>query len=131
MAEDNKINQLVARKILGKWNINLDIAEDGVEAVEMVNKNNYDLILMDIHMPNMDGYDATIAIRNMEDNDKRNIPIIALTASAFNTVSEKAIEIGMNDHMGKPFKPIDLFNKISQCLTSHREENGRLAIRIS
>ncbi len=116
LAEDNKINQLVASKILSKWNVELEIANDGLEVLDMVNKNHYDVILMDIHMPNLDGYDATIAIRQMNNITKRNIPIIALTASAFSTVSDKAIEIGMNDHLGKPFKPAELFNKMYNCL---------------
>ncbi len=122
MAEDNTINQVVAQKILSRWGVELDIAKDGLEVLDKMKSNDYDVILMDIHMPNMDGYDATIFIRNMKDKYKRNIPIIALTASAFNSVSDKAMELGMNDHLGKPFVPAELFDKISRCVKAFQNE---------
>lgn len=122
MAEDNKINQLVAQKILGKWEIDLELANDGLEAYEMLQQNDYDLILMDIHMPIMDGYDATRKIRALP-GKKGNIPIIALTASAFSTVAEEAREAGMNDHLGKPFKPDALFDKILLCMALAETNN--------
>jgi len=120
MAEDNKINQIVASKILKKWKVQLDIANDGLEAIEKMKVKDYDVVLMDIHMPNMDGYDATEAIRAMEGR-KGNTPIIALTASAFSTVAEKAKAIGMDDHLGKPFKPDELFDKIIQSIASRSQ----------
>ncbi len=117
MAEDNKINQLVARKILKKWNVVLEVANDGLEALQLLKEYDYDIILMDIHMPNMDGYETTKQIRKLS-SYKKDIPIIALTASAFSSVAEQAKTIGMNDHLGKPFKPDELFDKISNCISS-------------
>jgi len=115
MAEDNKINQIVARKTLAKWNVDLAIANDGVEVVDMFKKGEYDIILMDINMPNMNGYDACKAIRKLEQG-KDEIPIIALTASAFATIAVEAKKVGMNDHLGKPFDPLELYDKIKNCI---------------
>ncbi len=123
LAEDNKINQLVAKKILAKWKVSIDVAENGIEAVDMHKKNDYDIILMDIHMPEMDGYEATEVIRKLNDQAKREIPIIALTASAFSSVAKKTTLVGMNDHVGKPFKPEELFQKMMFHLTASRMEN--------
>ncbi len=113
LVEDNKMNQLVAGKFLGKWKASFDIAENGIEAVESVLKNRYDLILMDLHMPEMDGYEATQKIRAME-NEKRNTPIIALSASTGPGAEEKMEQTGMNGFVAKPFNPKDLFNAIKR-----------------
>ena len=114
LAEDNKINQLVAKKILAKWKVHLDIANDGVEVLEYLRKYDYDVILMDIQMPNMNGYEATKAIRAL-DNDKSNIPIIALTASDY-SIAMNIKSSGMNDFLTKPFNPNDLHTRISKCI---------------
>ena len=120
MAEDNKINQIVARKTLAKWKVELAIANDGLEVVDMYKKGDYDLILMDINMPNMNGYEAAIEIRKLEGH-KGEVPIIALTASAFATVAEEAKAVGMNDHLGKPFNPHELYDKIKNALEAAKE----------
>ncbi len=112
LAEDNKINQLVATKILKKWNIEVTVANDGVEAVKYMETEDFDLILMDINMPNMDGYSATRKIREMVDPIKANIPIVALTASILSAVDSKVFVVGMNAHVGKPFRPDELFSVI-------------------
>ena len=116
LVEDNKINQLVVAKLLRKLNIDVVTADNGLEALEAIDKIYFDLILMDIQMPKMDGYRATAEIRKNPDERKRETPIIALTASAFLTEKEKAKLFGMNDHVGKPFGQEDLLDKINDCL---------------
>lgn len=114
LAEDNKINQLVAKKILSKWKVKLDIANDGEEVLEYLEKQAYDVILMDIHMPRMDGYQATKAIRAL-DNEKAKTPIIALTASDY-SISENIRKSGMDDFLAKPFNPNELHNRICKAI---------------
>lgn len=116
LVEDNRINQLVVAKMLRKLGIDVTTANDGLLALEAFEHKNFDLVLMDIQMPNMDGYRATAEIRKHSDPAKRDIPIIALTASAFLTEKEKAKLFGMNDHVGKPFGPEELLEKISTCI---------------
>ncbi|RMG83848.1 MAG: response regulator [Bacteroidetes bacterium] len=116
LVEDNKINQLVVAKMLRKLHMEVVTADDGLKALEALEKESFDLILMDIQMPNMDGYRATAEIRKHPDPNVREIPIIALTASAFLTEKEKAKLFGMNDHVGKPFAPEELLEKISNLL---------------
>ncbi len=122
LVEDNKINQLVVAKMLKKLGVLVTTANNGQEALEAFNENYFDLVLMDIQMPIMDGYRATAEIRKSIDTRKRDVPIIALTASAFLTEKEKAKLFGMNDHVGKPFGPDDLLGKISHCLTTAKIE---------
>ncbi|MEM1321247.1 MAG: tetratricopeptide repeat protein [Bacteroidota bacterium] len=116
LVEDNKINQLVVAKMLRKLGIEVITADNGFEALDAFENSYFDLVLMDIQMPGMDGYRATAEIRKSIDPRKRDVPIIALTASAFLTEKEKAKLFGMNDHVGKPFGPDDLLMKISNCL---------------
>ncbi len=121
VVEDNKINQVVVSKILNRLGVQVSVANNGAEAVEAVNINDFDLILMDIQMPLMDGYRATAEIRRHPNENKSNIPIIALTASAFLTEKEKAVLFGMNDHVGKPFSPDELIEKIKNCLAAFKK----------
>jgi len=122
LVEDNKINQLVVAKLLRKLNMDVVTADNGLEALEAIDKMYFDLCLMDIQMPKMDGYRATAEIRKNTDPRKRDMPIIALTASAFLTEKEKAKLFGMNDHVGKPFGQEDLLEKISDCLAIHAKQ---------
>lgn len=111
LVEDNKVNQLVAEKFLKKWNIEVSIAENGQEAVELLEHGHtYDLILMDLQMPIMDGYEATKRIREMD----QNVPILALTASVRVGQRNRAMRVGMNDFLIKPLTPTDLYTKISR-----------------
>ena len=110
LVEDNHINQILAITILEGWGFKVDLAENGEEAVEKVANAQYDLILMDIHMPKMDGYEATLQIRN---NLKNTTPIIALTASALASENKKCFKAGMNDFVSKPFDPDVLLTKIN------------------
>ena len=112
IAEDNPVNVMLMKKLLSKWNIAPTIAENGERAVELVQYGNFDIILMDLQMPVMNGFDATIEIRKMADPSKSQLPIIALTASALFDVKEKVYESGMNDYVAKPFKPTELLEKM-------------------
>jgi PAS domain S-box-containing protein len=108
LVEDNTVNQFVAAKFLEKWKIATDFAENGIEAVKKVQEKYYDLILMDLQMPDMDGYEATTIIRNLPGKHYKNIPIVALTASAMLGMKDKVISVGMNDFISKPFNPDEL-----------------------
>ena len=118
LVEDNKLNQIVALKVLKKFEVVTALAQNGQEAVEMVQKEDYDLILMDIHMPIMDGIEATKNIRALNNEIKNKIPIIALSADAYSDKVKAATECGMNDYLSKPFKPGDLFQKIQTNIDS-------------
>ncbi len=122
VVEDNKINQLVVRKMLTKLGVKVTTANNGLESLDRINETYFDLILMDIQMPKMDGYRATAEIRKSHDPTIANVPIIALTASAYLTEKDKAQLFGMNDHVGKPFGPEELMEKISNCLA--RKDKG-------
>ncbi len=105
LAEDNELNAEIAIAFLERMGVTADRAEDGVICVDKLEKEpagTYDLILMDVQMPNMDGYKATQVIRQLPDAKKANIPIVAMTANAFAEDRRKAIEMGMNDHLAKP-----------------------------
>ena len=108
LVEDNLINVMVGKQILEKAKLQVDVANNGLIAVNKVKENNYDAILMDIQMPVMDGYNATIEIRKFN----KNIPILALSASVFMEVKDKINESGMNGFIFKPFEPHDLLNQI-------------------
>lgn len=109
VVEDNRINRMLAFSLLSKWGVSYDWAEHGEEAISLIKENPYDLILMDMQMPIMDGLEATEKIRNEMHLD---IPIIALTANAFKDDAQKCLESGMNDVVTKPFEPSLLYNKI-------------------
>lgn len=135
ITEDNKMNQLVVSKLMSKWGVQIDIAEDGQEAIEMTMNKAYDIILMDLQMPNIDGYDATIAIRNNKQNLCNNTPIIALTASVTGDVKDKCLSIGMNDYVSKPIEPILLNQKISyfypsRIINEDQKINGKAYVNL-
>jgi PAS domain S-box-containing protein len=111
VVEDNYMNRKYISTLLTKWRIEHDIAHHGKEGFAMARKKPYDLILMDVQMPEMDGYETTIAIRNSQ-NFNRETPIIALTASALVSQKDRALTVGMNDYLSKPFKPAQLFEKL-------------------
>jgi PAS domain S-box-containing protein len=111
LVEDNEINQQVAQEILEDAMLVVEVANDGQEGVEMATKNPYDVILMDIQMPVMSGFEATEKIRNF-DSEVRDIPIIAMTAHAMAGDREKSIKGGMNDHVTKPINPDELFGSL-------------------
>lgn len=111
LAEDNDLNAEIAMTVLAGAGMEVDRAADGIQCIDMLEKAEpgyYDLILMDIQMPNMDGYKATMLIRKLDDKRLANIPIIAMTANAFNEDRKKAFEAGMNGHIAKPISAVDL-----------------------
>lgn len=111
LAEDNTLNQLIAKNVLMRYGCTIDVAENGAIAVEMLKYGVYDMILMDIQMPIMDGYTASQKIR-AEVN--KTIPIIAMTAHVMTGEREKCISFGMNDYISKPFKLKDLYRTIQK-----------------
>ncbi|MCB0275659.1 MAG: response regulator, partial [Calditrichaeota bacterium] len=113
LVEDNKVNQKVAQKMLENLGYGVDIAGDGVEALKAVDHQTYDLIFMDIQMPNLDGLSATRAIREKE-SDQPPVPIVALTANAMKGDREKCLEAGMNDYLSKPFKKKELLEILNK-----------------
>lgn len=117
VVDDNQINRLLINKILTKWGVKTEFAENGVEAIEKVEATpDYDVILMDINMPKMGGIEATEILRAKPDSYFQQVHIIALTASILNP---EAGEIGgMNDYILKPFEPAILFEKLSQLQNS-------------
>ena len=112
LVEDHPINQMLAVKVLSDWGFNVDTAENGLIALDMVSKKDYKLILMDISMPEMDGYETTKEIRSGKHTANSDLPIIAMTASAFIGDNQKCFKAGMNDYITKPFDPKSLLEKI-------------------
>ncbi|UII21347.1 response regulator [Fulvivirga ligni] len=110
LVEDNQVNQLIACKFLENWNIEVEVADDGQIALEKLLLNSYDLVLMDLQMPVMDGYEATRQIRKNSAFD--DLPIIALTADATTNIKERVLEVGMNDFLTKPINPDEMKSKI-------------------
>ena len=119
LVEDNEINQEIAREILGDAGLVIDIVGDGTEAVDTIKNvepGTYDLILMDIQMPIMDGYEATRQIRALDDSARSSIPIVAMTANAFDEDRQKAMEAGMNSHVAKPIDIPKLMETLTDIL---------------
>jgi PAS domain S-box-containing protein len=116
LAEDNLVNQKIALRLLEKAGLSADLAKNGKEAVDAVRKTNYDLILMDCQMPEMDGFEATAAIRKLEDATRRHTPIVALTANAMTGDRERCLDCGMDDYVSKPFDVKALQRLITQWL---------------
>jgi len=117
VVEDNPINSLLVIKVLKKQGYETDVAENGKIALDKYHTNNYDIILMDLQMPEMDGYETTLHIRELK-TVKKNIPIIAMTAHTIKGEYERCMEIGMNNFISKPFQPADLYEKINTLLES-------------
>ena len=119
LAEDNEMNQMLARRVFEKWNFHLEVANNGQIAVERLAKEHFDLVLMDVQMPEMDGYAATQYIRTKLPKEKSGIPILAMTAHAIVGEAEKCISLGMNDYISKPFNRNVLYGKICALLKLH------------
>ncbi|MCP4701987.1 MAG: transporter substrate-binding domain-containing protein [Gammaproteobacteria bacterium] len=114
LAEDNAINQQVARELLEGAGISVSVACNGLEAIDVLQKETFDLVLMDIQMPQMDGYQAAEIIR--QNQEFKDLPIIAMTAFAMQSDREKCLAAGMNDHITKPFDPNSFFRTLGQWL---------------
>ena len=112
LVEDNKVNQKIASVMMTKLHLDLDIANDGQEAVQLLAQRDYDVVLMDCQMPVMDGFEATACIRLGEQGVRQpDIPIIAMTANAMTGDRDQCLEVGMNDYISKPIDP-QLFHEI-------------------
>ena len=123
LAEDNDLNAEIAQTILERAGLFVDRVKNGIECVNRVIENpvgTYDVILMDIQMPKMDGYKATCEIRNLQDKAKACIPIVAITANAFEEDKKKAIDVGMDDHISKPINIEDLFVVLTDILNKQK-----------
>ncbi len=118
LVEDNKINQVITKKMLAKKDITCDIAENGLMAVEMARENTYDGVLMDIHMPGISGVEATIEIRKFD----KETPIIALTAISLDDSLESFYAAGCNDVVTKPFKPEVFYQKIGENILEEKAD---------
>ncbi|MCB1315689.1 MAG: response regulator, partial [Leptospiraceae bacterium] len=120
LVEDNEINIMVARRYIQNWGLHCVVARNGEEALQVVATDKFDLILMDLRMPGIDGYETTRRIK--ENEAYRSIPVIALTANVLVDTRQRALECGMVDYVCKPFDPVDLQQKIAIALESVREE---------
>ena len=119
LAEDNDLNAEIAEAILERAGLKIERVEDGIQCVNRITKmpaGTYDIILMDIQMPKMDGYKATQAIRNLPDKDKARIPIIAMTANAFEEDKREAIAAGMDGHIAKPIQVDKLLSMLAEMI---------------
>jgi len=113
LVEDNKVNQMVATSILKKVGYNATVVSNGEEALEILQREHFDLVLMDCHMPVMDGYEATRRIRQLE-GEMAQVPIVAMTADAATSDRERCLNVGMNDHMAKPIEIASLKAMVEQ-----------------
>jgi CheY-like chemotaxis protein len=125
LVEDNKTNQILAKTRLERWGCSVAIANNGIEGVKKVQNNMYDLILMDIQMPVMDGYEATKIIKNDLSEETSKIPIIAMSAYTSKSDIQRALDVGMNDYLFKPFKTNDLFSILLKYGVSNNNTNEK------
>jgi CheY-like chemotaxis protein len=116
LAEDNEINALIATKFLTSWGATVIQVTNGYEALEKMETEDFDMILLDMFMPELDGYATATKIRALSDAKKANIPIIAITASALDEVFDIIYKCGINDYITKPFSPVELNDKIKKHL---------------
>ncbi len=128
VCEDNSINAMIARKLLEKYKVNVDVAANGQIGCDMFEASEsgyYDAVLMDIHMPVMDGLDATRHIRAMDRTDSRMVPIIAMTANAFDDDVKKSMEAGINRHLAKPIDTAAMYSTLYQYISKYDKERGK------
>ena len=128
LVEDHEINQMVATTVLKQLKMEIDIAENGKESLKKLRKKEYDLVLMDLYMPIMNGYQAASHIRNTL---KSKIPIITMTANALHGEKEKCLAVGMNDYISKPFDPDELALKMMELLPKKDVDNTSSNIKKS
>lgn len=117
VAEDNLVNQMMLKKFLQRWKVSqLTFANDGREAMDKYADSDFDIVLLDLQMPVMDGFEVADRIRNWSDAAKSNIPIVALSASSYTEVKDQLKQAGINDYISKPFNPDDLFSVLFKYL---------------
>jgi hypothetical protein len=132
LVEDNKVNQMVGSKVLQNLGYRYDIANNGLEAVRAFEAGSYDAVLMDCQMPEMDGYEATGAIRRLEaDTDAVRTPIIAMTAAAMEGDREACLASGMDDFMTKPVRLEIVATVLARWVGSHATPDGEHELSVS
>ena len=131
VVEDNPVNQFVAREMLENWNAFVVIASGGVEAIEILRDRRFDVVLMDIQMPEMDGFETTQRIRNELGISSAQLPVIALTASAMREKRDRAYKAGMNDFVMKPFDPVHLHASIVRMVEAGESDEMNDAVEVT
>lgn len=121
LAEDNAVNQMLATRLLEKRGFEVTVAEDGKVALRELNKEMFDVVLMDVQMPNMGGFEATAVIRNREKATGAHVPIIAMTAHALKGDEERCIAAGMDAYISKPIRTSELFATIAKFVRRNEE----------
>ncbi len=129
LVEDNELNQEVAVELLKEAGLSIDVAGDGFVALQMVEKKQYDIVLMDMQMPVMDGIAATRAIREFE--ELADLPIVAMTANAMQSDREACLAAGMNDHLGKPIEPDELWDTLLRWVKPRLTENNQTQVTVA
>jgi PAS domain S-box-containing protein len=122
LAEDNPVNQTLAMRLLEKWGHQLVVANNGREALAQFERQHFDVVLMDVQMPEMSGIEATIHIREKEKNQSSHVPIIAMTAHAMKGDRERCLEAGMDDYLAKPIQADDLFRALERISPASKTE---------
>ncbi|MGL1888944.1 MAG: response regulator [Reichenbachiella sp.] len=121
VVDDNKINLMMAQKFVQKWNMKCDTVLSGKEALESIFNHDYDIILMDLQMPDMDGYETSKTIRKLDNEQISNIPIVAVSADTFENVQNKIFRAGIDDFLSKPFNPSDLLSIIQKHINTEHQ----------
>jgi signal transduction histidine kinase/DNA-binding response OmpR family regulator len=130
LVEDNKVNQALATRLLEKRGYNVSVAGDGRQALAALEKDDFDVVLMDVQMPEMDGFEATAAIRERERLTGTHIPIVAMTAHALKGDQDRCLSAGMDAYVSKPIRTIELFATIEKMLGKHREADTEPLLRL-
>jgi CheY-like chemotaxis protein len=129
LVDDNAVNRELIGALLAPFDLDIETARDGVEAIDAVSRGDFDVILMDVQMPVMDGLTATRRIREMEDAGARRVPIIAMTANVLPEQVARCLEAGMDDHIGKPIDPAALVETLSRWGSARPEAPAAPAAR--
>ena len=124
VVEDMKVNQILMKNVLKKHSCMVDVAENGIEALSLMEGGNYDLVFMDCHMPEMDGFETTQKIREKELNGSRHTTIVALTADAMVGDREKCLRIGMDDYLNKPVRPMQIASTLDKWISFTSSDDG-------
>ncbi|MCE1188465.1 MAG: ATP-binding protein [Ignavibacteria bacterium] len=130
VVEDNSFNQLIIRDILTLWKAKFSIAQNGSTACDLLIANRFDIVLLDIGLPDMSGYEIATFIRNELPSDKCQLPVIALTAGSTGLEKARALHVGINDYIVKPFSEYELAEKIQELIPNLRERNSRHTTRL-
>jgi signal transduction histidine kinase/DNA-binding NarL/FixJ family response regulator len=128
IADDVELNQFLAKSLLESWGCEVDVVENGKQALEMIKSRDYDLVLMDVQMPEMDGLTATRHVRNLKEPAKAQLPVLAFTANALKGDSVQFEEAGMSDYITKPYTEEKLYNKVARLLNLKSQNNSNMGI---